>query len=101
MAQIQVQCFKCQEVLQFVDKVGFRVECPKCMEDVHVCKNCEFYDPKVYNECRETSADVIREKARANFCEFFRPRAGGGDSALDKQKQALLSAAEALFKKKS
>ena len=94
----EVTCFSCQKKLQFSDKVGRREECPHCRSDVHVCRNCSFYDPKVYNECRETSADVVREKDRANYCDFFVPSTGGGN-AQDKA-AALRAAAEALFKKK-
>lgn len=80
-----------------MDKVGFRKECSHCRADLHVCKNCTFYDPKAYNECRETSADVVREKERANFCDFFSPRQGA--ASVDDQKNAQRTAAEALFKK--
>lgn len=92
---MEVSCYSCKAKNSFSDKLGFRAEC-QCGEDLHVCKNCEFYDAKVYNECRETSADVVREKTRANYCEYF--RAGSGQSAED-NKKALLAAAEALFKK--
>lgn len=92
---MEVICFKCKTKTSYPDKVGFRAEC-KCGEDQHVCKNCQFYDPKVYNECRETSADVVRDKERANYCDFFRP---GGGLGADDNKKALFAAAEALFKK--
>jgi hypothetical protein len=81
----------------FAEKVSLREECPKCRSDVHTCRNCEFYDPKVYNECRETQAEIVREKDRANRCDYFRP--GGGAGGVDKSAQ-LRAAAEALFKKK-
>lgn len=79
-------------------KVGFREECYKCHTDLHVCKNCLHYDPKAYNECRETQADVVREKERANFCDYFSPSDKSG--GLGSNKDDLLSAAEALFKTK-
>ncbi|MGZ3691505.1 MAG: hypothetical protein ACXVAX_08375 [Pseudobdellovibrio sp.] len=69
----------------------------KCRSDLHVCKNCEFYDPKSYNECREPSADVVREKERANYCDFFSARQSA-NSAQD-EKAKLKAAADALFKK--
>jgi hypothetical protein len=83
--------------LSFTGNIGRREECPHCRADVHVCKNCNFYDPKAYNECRETSADVVREKDRANFCDYFVARTGA--NPMDKA-AALRAAAEALFKKK-
>ncbi|MFV8259335.1 hypothetical protein ACNQKP_16130 [Bdellovibrio bacteriovorus] len=93
-----LHCFSCNKELTFPGNVGRRDECPHCRADVHVCKNCEHYDPKVYNECRETQADVVREKDRANFCDYFAPRKGA--SSAEDKKAALRAAAEALFKKK-
>lgn len=95
--KIQLDCFKCQTLLEFVDSIGFREECSKCMADVHVCKNCKFYDATAYNECREPVAEVVLEKERANFCEFFQPREEA--NAKSTEKDDLLKAAEALFKK--
>lgn len=95
--EVKLICFNCNKEMTFHGLIGRREECPHCRSDVHVCKNCEHYDPKVYNECRETAADVVREKDRANFCDYFTPRKGG-TGAVDK-KAALLAAAEALFKK--
>lgn len=95
---MKVTCFHCKKTIVTQAKIAFREECEFCRSDLHVCKNCEFYDVKVYNECRETSADVVREKERANFCDFF--GAHEGDlTAVDKAAQ-LRAAAEALFKKK-
>ncbi len=98
MALSFVACFKCGERTEFDRKLGYRVECSQCGEDLHCCKNCRFYDPSAYNECRETSADVVREKERANFCDYFEAKEGEGkksDPSAD-----LKKAAEALFKKK-
>ena len=98
MAHITLKCFSCGKPTQFIDTVGFREECESCSADMHVCKNCEFYDTTAYNECRESSADPVKEKERANFCDFFRPssRNGSATSQVDKIK----AAADALFKKK-
>lgn len=96
---VELICYQCGERMTFPDLVGRRDDCPKCGSDAHVCKNCQHYDKSAYNECRETSADVVREKDRANFCDYFTPKTSGGP-AQDKKKD-LLAAAEALFKKKT
>lgn len=96
---IQFHCFKCGASLHFTERVGFREECESCGEDVHCCRNCRFYDPKAYNECREPSAEVVKEKDRANRCEYF--EGGGAASQKIDPRDQLMSAAEALFKKKS
>lgn len=90
------QCFKCQSKLAPHEPISRHEECPQCRSDVRCCANCEFYDPKVYNECRETQADRLLEKERSNLCDFFRPRRGANTLADEKQK--ALDAAEALFK---
>lgn len=96
---IVLKCFECHKELSFVSQISRREECIHCKADVHVCKNCQFYDPKAYNECREPQAEVIREKDRSNFCDFFQP--GAGHANKSNSSKDLLAAAEALFKKKS
>ena len=94
---MEVVCHGCNKTLKRPDKIGLRDECEFCGADLHSCKSCEFYDPKVYNECRETSADVVREKDRANFCDYYQPKTSAN---VVSEKDKLLAAAEALFKKK-
>lgn len=77
--------------------MSFREECSSCGADAHVCKNCDFYDEGAYNSCRESSADVVREKERNNYCDYFQPNLNG--AAKGPSKDDLMSAAEALFKK--
>ncbi|MDR3607336.1 MAG: hypothetical protein P4M08_08145 [Oligoflexia bacterium] len=91
-------CWNCGTALSASD-YGRGDSCPKCGRDTKTCKGCEFYDRGSNNECRENQADRVVDKERANFCDYFRPRAGlsgtGGPS-----KDSALSAAEALFKKR-
>lgn len=98
MAELKFNCLGCGTEITLAASPGRRDECPTCGADLHVCRNCRHYDRTVYNECRETSADVVREKDRANFCDFF-VLAGPGASGAD-MKNELFAAAEALFKKK-
>lgn len=72
-------------------------ECRVCRAELHVCRLCEFYDPRVARSCREPVADEVKEKARANFCGYFRIRPGAyvaPDAAEARQAKAQL---EALF----
>lgn len=93
----ELTCFSCQTKMQFTVPVSRRDECESCRADVRVCKNCEFYDPKSYNECREPSADPVQEKERSNVCDYFTPSTK--NAAGQSSKDDLLAAAEALFKK--
>lgn len=90
-------CFSCGKTLSFSSsEISRREECSSCRSDVHVCKNCSFYDSSSYNECRESQAEVVREKDRANFCDYFQlndKNQKEGSSKVDLKAQA-----EALFK---
>lgn len=48
--------------------------CPACRADLHVCRQCDFYDRGVAKHCRETIADEVRDKERANFCAYLKVR---------------------------
>lgn len=72
-------------------------ECRVCRAELHVCRLCEFYDPRVARSCREPVADEVKDKARANFCGYFQIRPGAyvaPAAAEARQAQAQL---EALF----
>jgi predicted RNA-binding Zn-ribbon protein involved in translation (DUF1610 family) len=76
-------CYKCGTTIE-LEKVSRRDECPKCGSDLRVCLNCAFYGESKANACMESQAEPVKEKDRANYCDFFRfkeiatghPRAG-------------------------
>jgi len=43
----------------------------KCRADLRCCLNCQSYDPRVAEQCRERRADLVLEKHLGNFCEYF------------------------------
>jgi hypothetical protein len=49
-------------------------ECRQCHVELHVCKLCEFYNTSVAKHCREPIAEEVKDKERANYCDYFRPR---------------------------
>ncbi|MBW2061150.1 MAG: hypothetical protein JRI95_06240 [Deltaproteobacteria bacterium] len=64
-------CFFCHKPLELEGKVSFRELCAHCGMDVHVCLNCEFYDPGYSNDCREPQAEPVRDREARNTCEYF------------------------------
>ena len=56
-------------------------ECPSCSKPLKVCLNCTFYEKGLQGDCRESIAEPVRDKDRANFCDYFRLREGTGDQA--------------------
>ena len=58
---------------------------------------CQFYDPKSYNQCRESSADRVHDKEKANFCDYF--KIGSSNINPEKEREDAIAKANALFKK--
>jgi predicted nucleic acid-binding Zn-ribbon protein len=94
-------CWTCGNEVYFDVKVGIKVGrhdgCPHCGADMKVCKNCQNYDPGVHNQCRETTAEFIRDRERANFCTHFVFRDSDGPQKDDAQ-EAARAKLDALFK---
>ena len=72
-------------------------ECRRCQAELHVCRMCEWYDISVAKHCREPIAEEVKDKQRANFCDYFKPRPGAFSSTpLDEAARAK-SQLDALF----
>ncbi len=70
-------------------------ECPQCRKQTHVCRNCRFYQPGRPNDCQEPVAEVVHDKQRANFCDYFEPSTNAHKPGPDAA--ALKTAADSLF----
>ena len=65
-------CWKCGASLAQLSLPLLRLDaCKQCGAELHVCKMCRFYDIAVAKHCRETVAEEVRDKQRANFCDYF------------------------------
>ena len=97
----QSVCFKCGTTLELGSQVGFKECCPKCDYDIHCCRNCTFYDLNSYNNCKESQADRVVDKEKANFCDYFRIRVGANltSPSLSDSKPKAQSLLDDLFKK--
>ena len=67
------RCFVCEAELP--KRIYRNTLCESCGAEAKVCLNCEFYDPSAHWQCHETIPEDVREKDRANFCDYFRPAA--------------------------
>ncbi|MEW6500625.1 MAG: hypothetical protein AB1456_04015 [Thermodesulfobacteriota bacterium] len=90
-----MQCQSCRKEVALAGRVGFREECPHCGADLHSCVHCRFYDRGASNECRESSAERVGDKEKANRCDYFQPAEGAVAGTTDDARARL----EALFKK--
>jgi hypothetical protein len=98
-----MKCWHCGRTIEVVagkDRVGFRDDCPGCDRALHVCLNCDLYDPSYNNSCREPMAERVVDKERFNFCEYFTP-AEDAKARVQSAKSGAQSKLEDLFKKKS
>jgi hypothetical protein len=91
-------CYHCQKQIPMLGsfKITRTEDCPYCSTSLHCCRMCKFYDPTVYNECREDNAERLTDKEKANFCDYF--NLSDGKNGLP-SKDKLQSAADLLFKK--
>jgi hypothetical protein len=68
------QCAACGAQIQ--DRVTRRSTCPSCRADLHSCLNCRHYSRGRHNDCAEPQAELVKDRKRANFCDFFQMRKG-------------------------
>lgn len=93
---MSLRCYRCGESLERLSLPLARLDaCPACSVDLHVCRMCVYYQPTAPDGCTEEDADVVTEKARANFCDYFRPSPDAFDGTLltgDRRARADLAA---------
>jgi hypothetical protein len=71
----ELVCWKCGASLADLTLPLLRLEeCRKCGAELHVCKLCEWYSIGVAKQCREPIAEEVKDKERANFCDYFKAR---------------------------
>ncbi len=96
-----LQCWKCGVALAELSLPLRRLdECPKCRAELHVCKLCVDYDTSKAKHCREPTAEEVRDKEHANFCDFFKPRPGAYVAPNLGERAKSRSALDDLFGKK-
>jgi hypothetical protein len=94
----ELHCWRCGASLSALPlPLGRLEECAACRSQVHVCRMCRFYDRARPRQCREDDAEEFRDKERANFCDYFKPRSGAFDAAQVATEQAARDAADSLF----
>jgi len=89
-------CHACNKELSTGRSVARKDACPSCGADLHCCLNCALYERAASKQCREPAAELVKEKARANFCDFFlfREKRGVAPDAAEARR-----ALDELFKK--
>ena len=92
-----MNCVFCGKSINLASRVSRTDTCPHCKKDLRCCRQCRFYDPHLYNECREVIAERITDKERSNFCDNYVPIGSARDEV--KKTEEAKRALEALFRK--
>jgi rRNA maturation protein Nop10 len=71
-------CALCRKGVEVDRSLSRKDTCPHCGGDLHICLNCRFYSETSHNKCIEPRAEFQRSRDRANFCDYFQFREGGG-----------------------
>ena len=45
--------------------------CVSCNAQLHVCRMCRHWNPRLQTGCNETRAEDVGARESANFCEWF------------------------------
>lgn len=95
---LALRCYRCGTDLgKLTLPLSRRDLCPDCGVDLHVCLMCSRYDPRVPEQCTEEDAVEVREKARANFCDYFVPNEAAFAPGRMTAQQRAETELEALF----
>ncbi len=93
------RCYQCGKELEVGIRIGRTETCPYCRSDLHCCAACRFFDPRRSKQCREPGAELVREKTKANHCDFFSP--AEAPAAKDSMNENVRRELDALFKRSS
>lgn len=90
-------CAQCGAEVMLPDhgQPGRSEACLQCSGDIHACIQCEHFDESAAHACRETQAEPVHDKERANFCTHFVFVGGAGDR--DARTNAAKAELEKLF----
>ena len=82
----ELVCWRCCASLKAQPlPLGRRAECLACGAELHVCRLCRHFDTSKAKQCRERAADEVRDKTRANFCDWFQPKPAALNAASASQ----------------
>jgi len=76
MSNVVFACHQCgsRVSLALTEKVERKDDCTGCGASLRCCSNCRFFDTSRSNQCAENQAELVSDKQKANFCDYFEPR---------------------------
>jgi len=96
-----LRCWKCGASLaEYTLPLRRLEECRACGAELHACRMCEFYDTSKAKHCREPVAEEVKDKAVANFCDYFLPTPAAYQPEAMSAAERARAELEALFGKR-
>jgi hypothetical protein len=93
-------CWRCGASLAALSLPLRRLDvCKSCNAELHVCKLCLEYHTGYATQCKEPTAEEVRKKEEANFCDHFKPSPRAYVAKDGCEAARSRSALEDLFKK--
>ena len=93
-------CWRCGASLSALSLPLRRLDvCKACQAELHVCKMCVEYDTSYAKHCKEPTAEEVRKKDEANFCDHFKPKPGAYVATDPTEAIRAKTALDDLFKK--
>lgn len=71
MSNHKISCWSCGCAWEFSPPLGRSESCLKCRRDAKSCLNCKFHDRHANGECAESQAELVKDKEKSNFCDWF------------------------------
>ncbi len=91
-------CWRCGASLKDLPKPFTRLEqCRECHADLHVCRMCRFYNPRMHDKCDHEMAEPAREVDLANFCQYYKPTPDAFDPKGKSSSDDAMAKLRALF----
>jgi ribosome-binding protein aMBF1 (putative translation factor) len=93
-------CWRCGASLSALTLPLRRLEvCKACNAELHVCRMCVEFDTSYAKHCKEPTAEEVRKKDEANFCDHFRPNQNAYRPKNEPEIAKAKSALDDLFRK--
>ena len=94
----EIVCWNCGASLAEVPRpISRHANCPACFEDLHCCRLCRHYAPRLTGQCEDDRTDPPVHKETANFCDYFRPITGAYRAKTGTRRDAARTRLDALF----
>ena len=91
-------CWRCGASLKDIPRPFTRLEqCRACGADLHVCRMCRFYNPRMHDKCDHEMAEPAREVDLANFCQYYKPSPDAFDAKDRSSEDEAMQKLKALF----